>query len=99
MHTRIGRLSLVRGLVVVALSALALLAQAAEGEVRKIDRAQNKITIRHAGIQSLDMPAMTMVFRARSANLLDGLTEGDRVGFEADKAGGQYTVTAIRKLP
>jgi len=99
MHKPSRRPALLRSLLLLALSAHALLAQAAEGEVRKIDRAQNKITIRHAGIQNLDMPAMTMVFRAGSAHLLDGLAEGDHVGFEADKASGQYTLTAIRKLP
>jgi Cu(I)/Ag(I) efflux system protein CusF len=81
------------------LLALALAAHAADGEVRKIDRAQSKITIRHGEIKNLDMPPMTMVFRARPASLLDGLAEGDRISFEADKLDGQYTVTAIQKRP
>ncbi len=74
-------------------------ARAADGEVRKIDRAQAKITLSHGEIKSLDMPAMTMVYRARSPNLLDGLAVGDRVEFSAEKIDGQYVVTAIAKKP
>ena len=77
----------------------ASLALATDGEVRKIDKAQAKITIRHGEIKNLDMPPMTMVFRAKPASLLDGLAEGDRISFDADKVDGQYTVTAIKKLP
>ena len=35
---------------------LAALAQSADGEVRKIDLAQGKITLKHGDIKSLDMP-------------------------------------------
>ncbi len=43
------------------------------GEVRKVDKSANKITLRHEPIQNLDMPAMTMVFQAPQAALIDGL--------------------------
>jgi Cu/Ag efflux protein CusF len=72
-------------------------AQAADGEVRKIDRAQAKITIAGGEVKNLDMPAMTMVYRAKAPKLLDGLAVGDRVEFSADKVDGQYVVTAIKK--
>jgi Cu(I)/Ag(I) efflux system periplasmic protein CusF len=72
-------------------------ARAAEGEVRKIDTAQAKVTIAHGEIKALEMPAMTMVYRARPAALLDGLAVGDRVEFSAEKVDGQYVVTAIKK--
>lgn len=77
--------------------AMAALAHATDGEVRKIDAAQGKVTIKSGAIKNLDMPAMTMVFRAREPGMLKGLAEGDQVAFEADKIDGQYTVTAIRK--
>jgi Cu(I)/Ag(I) efflux system periplasmic protein CusF len=32
----------------------------AQGEVRKVDKAAGKITLRHGEIRNLDMPAMTM---------------------------------------
>ena len=40
-----------------------------DGEVRKIDPAAGKITIKHGPIQHMDMPGMTMVFTARDKAL------------------------------
>ncbi len=90
-----------RALVVVtlALGALGALAQPTAGEVRKIDKAQGRITLQHAEIRHLDMPAMTMVFRVREKAWLDTLAVGDRVVFEVEKLDGQYVVTGIRKAP
>jgi Cu(I)/Ag(I) efflux system periplasmic protein CusF len=86
------------GLVALALSAVAS-AQEADAEVRKIDKAQAKITLRHGEIKSLDMPPMTMVFRIKDAKLLDALAVGDKVKFSAEKAEGGYLVTVIQKAP
>lgn len=74
-------------------------AQAADGEVRKIDLDQGKITLKHGEIKNLEMPAMTMVFRVRDKAALAGLAVGDRVLFDAQKIDGQYTVTSIKKQP
>jgi len=80
-----------------ALAPLAVHAQAYEGEVRKIEKAQGKITLRHGELKALDMPPMTMVFRVGNPALLDNLAVGDKVKFDAAKVGGNYTVTAISK--
>ena len=69
--------------------------QLTEGEVRRIDKEAKKITIRHGPIQSLDMPAMTMVFQVKDPAMLDQVKTGDKVTFEAEKVGGAYTVTRI----
>lgn len=71
----------------------------AEGEVRKLDQAQAKVTLRHGPIDALGMPGMTMVFRAADPALLQGLKEGDKVRFQADKRQGVYTVTAVQPQP
>ena len=34
-----------------------------EGEIRKVDMDNKKLTIKHGEIKNLDMPGMTMVFR------------------------------------
>jgi Cu/Ag efflux protein CusF len=86
-----------RSVAATLLMGVTLLAQAAEGEVKKLDLAQAKVTIKHGEIKNIDMPAMTMVFRARNATLLNGLSVGDQISFEADKVDGQYIVTAIKK--
>ena len=67
----------------------------ADGEVRKIDKGQGKITLKHGEIKNLDMPPMTMVFKVKDAALLERVQQGDRVGFTAEKIGGEYTVTGI----
>ena len=75
-------------------------AQAAltEGEVRKVNAATGKITLKHGEISNLDMPPMTMVFQARDKALLKDLKAGDKVRFAADKdAAGDYVVTAIER--
>jgi Cu(I)/Ag(I) efflux system periplasmic protein CusF len=91
-------------LLVLALSTLlsgALFAQAptTDGEVKKIDKAQGKITLQHGEIKNLDMPPMTMVFRVTDARMLDSVAVGDKVRFSADKVGGNYTVTSLNKAP
>lgn len=75
-----------------AASAGALLS---EGEVRRVDLEQGKVTLRHGPLANLDMPAMTMVFTAADPKLLEGLKEGDKVRFTADRRDGTFIVTAI----
>jgi len=71
----------------------------ADGEVRRIDKAQAKITLKHGEIKSIDMPPMTMVFRVKDPKWLDGLAVGDKVKFSAAKENGQYVVTGLTKAP
>ena len=75
--------------------ASAAAAALSEGEVRKVDKEAGKLTLRHGRIESLDMPPMTMVFRAADPKLLDGLKEGDKVRFAADRVNGAITVMRI----
>jgi Cu/Ag efflux protein CusF len=70
-----------------------------EGVVRRIDAANGRITLRHGPIANLDMPAMTMVFRAQPPELLAPLKVGDAVKFHAEDIGGVLTVTAIEASP
>ena len=65
--------------------------------MRKIDKAQSKVTLKHGEIKNLEMPPMTMVFRVKDPKMLDALTVGDKVQFSVEKIDGQYTVTTISK--
>jgi Cu(I)/Ag(I) efflux system protein CusF len=67
------------------------------GEIRKVDKDAGKITIKHAELKTLKMPAMTMVFRVSDPAMLGQVNAGDKVNFVADKIGGQLTVTALEK--
>jgi len=69
------------------------------GEVTKLDKAGNRVTLKHGEIKNLDMPPMTMTFRVSDPKLLEGVAVGDRVRFVADRVEGQYTVTALTKAP
>ena len=65
------------------------------GEVRKVDLDAGKLTLKHAEIKSLDMPAMTMVFVVKDRTVLERLKAGDKVKFKAINDAGKFTVTEI----
>lgn len=78
--------------------AASALAQASltDAEVRKVDKSNAKITLKHGEIKNLDMPPMTMVFGVKDKAVLDTVKAGDKVRFAADKdAAGQYVVTTL----
>ena len=79
-------------------AAVAAVAEPVEGEVRKIDKQAAKVTLKHGEIKSLDMPPMTMVYRAQPPSLLDKVQVGDKVRFNAEKAGGGYVVTSMEPV-
>lgn len=66
-----------------------------EGVVRKVDKAQGKLTLKHGPLENLDMPGMTMVFRVQDASWLDQVKPGDMIRFRADRMNGIFTVTAL----
>lgn len=74
-------------------------ATAAEGEVRKIDKENQKITLKHGDIKNLDMPGMTMVFKVKDAALLDKVQVGSKVRFNAEKSDGAIVVTNMEIAP
>lgn len=84
--------------LVLAAAGTAFAQAPAEGEVRKLDLPQQKVTLKHNGVQALGMPPMTMVFRVKTPSMLDGLAVGDHVKFTVEKVEGTYTVTQMQKL-
>jgi protein SCO1/2 len=50
-----------------------------EGQILAIDQARQEITVSHADIPGF-MPAMTMPYKVRDANLLKGRTPGELIG-------------------
>ncbi|MFM9900206.1 MAG: copper-binding protein [Polaromonas sp.] len=68
----------------------------ADGEIRKVDKEYQKITIKHGEIKNLDMPGMTMVFGVKDPALLDKIKAGDKVKFSAEKSGSTIVVTDIQ---
>lgn len=66
-----------------------------EGEVRKIDLENHKVTLKHGEITNLGMPGMTMVFQVQDPSALASLKAGDKVRFTADRKNGALVVTHI----
>ena len=67
-----------------------------DGEVKKIDKSSGKITLKHGEIKNLEMPGMTMVFKAKNPAELDQLQVGDKVKFKAEKANGSIIASDIK---
>lgn len=65
------------------------------GEVKKVDKDAGKMTIKHAPLDNLNMPAMTMVFRVKDAAMLEKVKTGDKINFAAERANGAITVTQL----
>nr|WP_315494349.1 copper-binding protein [uncultured Rhodoferax sp.] len=80
-------------------SALAQASDMSSGEIRKVDKASSKITIKHGEIKNLDMPPMTMVFQVRDPALLEKAKSGDKVRFSAELKDGAYILTAVEAAP
>lgn len=66
----------------------------AEGEVRKVDGAKSRLTIKHGPLLNLGMPPMTMAFEADAATL-QAVQAGDKVRFQAEKSGNGYRVIRL----
>lgn len=70
-----------------------------DGEIKKVDADNGKVTIKHGEIKNLDMPGMTMVFTAKDKSMLANLKPGDKVKFVAASEGGKLVVTEIQAAP
>ena len=78
-------------------AAVAFAQPRADGEIRKIDKAAGKVTIKHGEIKSVGMAPMTMVFVVKDKAALDALAVSDKVKFDVKQEGGDYVVTKIEK--
>lgn len=73
-------------------------AEMVKGEVKKIDEAAGKITLKHGPIKSLDMDeGMTMVFRVQEPAMLKQVKVGDKVRFEVERTASGVAVTKMQK--
>jgi Cu/Ag efflux protein CusF len=95
------RITAVALVLSLSLSSANLFAQGAmaNGEVKKIDEAAGKITLKHGPIKSLNMEeeSMTMVFRVKEPAMLKSVKVGDKVQFEAERAAAGITITKMQK--
>lgn len=67
-----------------------------DGEIKKVDLDNGKVTIKHGEIKHMEMPGMTMVFVAKDKALLDKTSVGAKIQFMVTNENGQMTVTDIQ---
>ena len=98
MKTNLSRLLSAGALALAASVVLPAFAQVpmTDGEVRKVDKDNQKVTLKHGEIKNLDMPGMTMVFNVKDPSMLDKVKAGDKVQFRAESEAGKFTVTEIQ---
>ncbi|MCB1310801.1 MAG: copper-binding protein [Sedimentitalea sp.] len=66
-----------------------------KGTVKKVDEKAGKVTIIHEELVDLEMPAMTMVFRA-DGEMISRMSEGQEIEFIADRVNGKLTVVEMK---
>ncbi|AET90368.1 hypothetical protein BYI23_A025300 [Burkholderia sp. YI23] len=67
------------------------------GEVKKIDNAAAKLTIKHGPLENLGMEGMTMAFKVKDPAMLSQVNVGDKIDFVAEEVNGALTVTKLQK--
>ena len=87
---------LVAAILTLALAGGAFAAEFTKGKIKKLDAKSGKVTIIHEELKSLEMPAMTMVFRIGKGVDAAKLKEGSEIEFVADRVNGKLTVTEVK---
>lgn len=75
------------------------LADLSSGEVRKLDKEAQRVTIKHGPIKNLDMPGMTMVFQVRDPAVLAKLPDSGEIKFRAEQLQGAFVITQVEAVP
>jgi len=65
------------------------------GTVQKIDEKGGKVTVKHGQLYNLDMPGMTMVFRA-DKDMIARMSEGQDIEFVEDRIKGKITIVKLK---
>lgn len=68
-------------------------------EIKRIDTAHNKLTIKHGEIANLDMPGMTMVFEVADNAIIDAVKKGDKVLFRVEMDGQRMVIKTLTVQP
>jgi Cu/Ag efflux protein CusF len=80
-------------------AAPAAVAPQTEGEIRKVDAAAQKLTVKHGRIENLGMSPMTMVFRVKDPAFLTLVKPGDKVKMTVERVDGALTIVALQRVP
>ncbi len=67
-----------------------------DGVVKEL-RPGGEMTIKHGPLPTLDMPAMTMVFRTADSSMAKGLKVGDKIKMQVEVKDGKLTIMKLEK--
>ena len=67
-----------------------------KGVVKKVDNAQNKVTVKHEPITNLDMPSMTMIFFVPDKTVLEKIKEGEAKQFAFGDLYGRMVIEDVK---
>ena len=81
--------------ILAATISMAIAGTFTKGTVKKVDEKAGKVTIIHEELVDLEMPAMTMVFRA-DGEMISSMSEGQEIEFIADRVNGKLTVVEMK---
>lgn len=73
-----------------------LTAPLTDGEIRNVDAAAEKLTVKHGRIENLGMSPMTMVFRVKDPAFLTLVKTGDKVKMTVERVDGALTIVALQ---
>lgn len=96
-RTTIARHVLATTLAALSMGAFAQAVELTEGDVRKVDMENRRLTLRHGPLANLDMPGMTMVFLVQDDAMLQRVKAGDKVRFAAEKVDGKFVVIRLER--
>lgn len=68
-----------------------------DAEVKKVDAASGKITLKHGALENVGMPPMTMAFNAKDAAMLAEVHAGDKVKVRVENVNGTLTIVKLVK--
>ena len=91
----LAKVSLIAATIAV-LTTASLADEYTKGVIKKIDSKSGKVTVKHEELKNLDMPAMTMVFRAKDKEQLMSLKPGQSIEFVAERVNGKLTLVDVK---
>ncbi|KWE39813.1 RND transporter MFP subunit [Burkholderia territorii] len=68
-----------------------------DAEVKRVDPASGKITLKHGALENVGMPPMTMAFKAKDAAMLGEVRAGDKVKVRVENVNGTLTIVKLVK--
>ena len=66
-----------------------------KGTIKKIDAKAGKVTVDHGPLVNLEMPSMTMVFRA-DKDMIATMSEGQAIEFVEGRVNGKVTIVTLK---